>query len=129
MVRSTIIRVLFLCYWVVLFTPFITYLAFYANRQYISENLCVEKEIPESCCKGSCYLNEQLEKDIAPIANTEESGTMPNQVIRVFSPHCIFNAWNFNPEVESYQLTFKSISFALNKGVFPAPFVPPDQSV
>lgn len=36
---------------------------FEANREYIAENLCENKDEPDSCCKGSCQLNKSLEEE------------------------------------------------------------------
>ena len=35
---------------------------FQINKEYIAENLCVNKEEPESCCEGSCHLEKELTK-------------------------------------------------------------------
>ncbi|PHR26145.1 MAG: hypothetical protein COA38_15530 [Fluviicola sp.] len=48
------------------FKPLV-YLAEYAfNYEYIATELCIEKEEPESACKGKCYLTKQLAKAITP---------------------------------------------------------------
>lgn len=36
---------------------------FEANREFIAQNLCVQKEIKNNCCQGSCHLKKELEKD------------------------------------------------------------------
>jgi hypothetical protein len=36
---------------------------FTINREHIAKNLCVKKEEPKSCCKGSCHLKTKLEED------------------------------------------------------------------
>jgi hypothetical protein len=51
--------------------PFIQYAAF---KDYIASNLCVNKDIPKSCCKGKCYLEKQLKKSTEN-NDTEEKGT------------------------------------------------------
>lgn len=35
---------------------------FHANKEYIAKNLCINRANPESCCKGSCFLNDKLRK-------------------------------------------------------------------
>jgi len=32
------------------------------NYDYIVNELCVEKDVKDSCCKGSCHLNKEFEK-------------------------------------------------------------------
>ncbi len=36
---------------------------FQANRDYISKNLCVKKEIKNNTCNGKCHLKKQLKED------------------------------------------------------------------
>ena len=31
-------------------------------QDYIAQELCVEKEKPNNCCQGSCFLEDQMEK-------------------------------------------------------------------
>jgi hypothetical protein len=51
----------------------LVYTAFKINQDYIAKNLCVEKDVVGSTCKGCCHLtkkvNEQQEqkKDLPPI--------------------------------------------------------------
>ncbi len=49
--------------------------SFKINRDYIAENLCEKRDEPESCCKGSCYLEKELKK----AAETEEKAPVPVQ--------------------------------------------------
>lgn len=37
--------------------PFIEYAVF---KQYIVDELCVEKDVENSCCKGKCFLEEKV---------------------------------------------------------------------
>jgi len=36
---------------------------FQANRDFIAQNLCVNRLNPISCCKGTCFLNKKLADD------------------------------------------------------------------
>lgn len=36
---------------------------FYANRDYIAKVLCINRDNPQSDCKGGCHLKKQIEKD------------------------------------------------------------------
>jgi hypothetical protein len=44
--------------------PFIEYAIY---RDYISKNLCVNKDIPGNTCHGKCYLEKQLGKTQEPV--------------------------------------------------------------
>lgn len=46
--------------------PFMEYALF---QNYIIENLCIEREIEESCCKGSCHLEKRLESASVPVSD------------------------------------------------------------
>ncbi|MFP9114732.1 hypothetical protein ACLI1A_12390 [Flavobacterium sp. RHBU_3] len=37
--------------------------SFYANRDYIASNLCINRFDKIPVCRGTCYLNTQLEKN------------------------------------------------------------------
>lgn len=47
---------------------------FLSNRSEIAQTKCINKDIPESCCKGKCYLGSQLKK-------VEESNQQKNQSV------------------------------------------------
>lgn len=37
--------------------------SFAINQDYIAKNLCVNKDVPESCCQGKCHLEKELIAD------------------------------------------------------------------
>ncbi len=45
--------------------PLIEYVVDY---NYISEELCVEKDNPNNDCHGSCYLSKQIEREVNPVS-------------------------------------------------------------
>ena len=53
------------------FKDAITYVHFFVNRDYISKELCVNKNRPEKCCEGICYLKSKLKK------SDEQKSEMP----------------------------------------------------
>lgn len=48
---------------------------FYANRAFIAENLCIQKDVEENDCQGQCMLMEKLDK-----AREDEEKNAGNQV-------------------------------------------------
>ncbi len=40
----------------------VIYLNFKINQEYISKELCENREVPEKNCNGKCYLSKQLQK-------------------------------------------------------------------
>ena len=50
--------------------PYIQYAIF---KEYIAENLCVNKDKPQSCCEGKCFRDKQVK--VASEVEQEESTT------------------------------------------------------
>ena len=50
--------------------PYIQYAIF---KEYIAENLCVNKDKPQSCCEGKCFRDKQVK--VVSEAEQEESTT------------------------------------------------------
>jgi hypothetical protein len=42
--------------------PVMPYMEYMINKDFISKNLCVQKDIPDNTCHGKCYLHKQIEK-------------------------------------------------------------------
>ena len=42
--------------------PIIPYVQYTVFQDYIAENLCVNKDIPNNCCQGKCYLEKEAKK-------------------------------------------------------------------
>lgn len=62
----------------------VIYAGFSINRNYISTNLCVKRDVPNNTCKGSCHLKKQLES--AP-SSSSPSGTVnpgPETTVALF---------------------------------------------
>ena len=56
---SGILLIVMAAYLIIPALPVIDYLV---NKDYIAENLCINKDKPKSCCKGKCHLVKQLQK-------------------------------------------------------------------
>ena len=63
-----------------LLRPLLPYFGYLINKDYIENNLCVEKDNPENTCHGKCYLHEQLNKQSAPqdADRNDEKKTIPD---------------------------------------------------
>jgi hypothetical protein len=62
-VSAIVLLVLILIYIVKPITPFFEY---YLRKDYIAKNLCVNRDKPNSCCHGKCYLKKQLANESEP---------------------------------------------------------------
>ncbi len=56
-----------------LIRPIIPYVEYSINKAYIVKNLCVNKEVPNSCCDGKCYLEKQVKKSADTEDKTEKN--------------------------------------------------------
>ena len=67
------ILVLFLASWL---KPYLPYIDYAFNKDYIAKNLCENKEKPKLKCEGKCHLKKEVEK----IANElDESENEPQK--------------------------------------------------
>lgn len=92
---------------------------FFSNRAEIAQTKCINKDIPESCCKGKCYLGSQLkkvenanpiEKNLLRLLKIKEIPSELNELIRLRPS--IKNVFSFKLPESDYQLlnpTFFSI--------------------
>jgi len=62
----------------ILYRPAIPYLEYLARKDYIIENLCINKEEPEKQCNGKCHLEKKV-KQTTEGADPEESPIQPSQ--------------------------------------------------
>lgn len=83
--KNTIAFILVFSIFTFLFPEVIIYVSFKIKREYIAENLCVQKDVKGSTCKGCCQLekkiNEQKEqkKDLPNVENNKQNITFCNQ--------------------------------------------------
>lgn len=71
---------------------------FKANQEYIANNLCIEKDIEESTCNGSCHLKEELDKVEESKGNSKEEPINISQSridVFFFNNVCSYNTPTF----------------------------------
>lgn len=90
--------------------PFIEYAAF---QDYIAENLCVEREVVGSCCKGKCFLEEKVQE-----ANNE-SPESKNKSSRIkIDPSVYLLFQNVNQEHKTVFMNKNSFFYSLSSYSF-----------
>jgi hypothetical protein len=52
-------------------------LSFEMNRDFIAKELCVKKDIPDNCCKGSCQLTREMKEQ-----DDRESKSFPSLQVK-----------------------------------------------
>lgn len=57
-------------------------ISFYANREYIAENICINRFDQIPVCKGQCFLNEKLQE------NEKQEQKLPNLKVKEIQLFC-----------------------------------------
>ena len=72
-VRNRSFSVICLCILVFyLIRPVLPYVEYAVNKEYISKNLCANKDKPHNYCEGKCYLEKQLTKSSDPLESNND---------------------------------------------------------
>lgn len=66
-------------------------LCFEVKQEYIAKNLCVKKAEPDNCCKGHCYLAEQLEEEEEKEKSSSPVKTENKQEVQFFVQNIKFS--------------------------------------
>ena len=77
MYRQLIAILLLLCISYQSFVKLGIVIWYQVNKEYVSRNLCENKNQPEKKCCGKCYLNKQLNK--ADKGTTENTSSVPKK--------------------------------------------------
>lgn len=100
-------------------------ISFELNKEYIVENLCIEKDKEVNTCQGSCHLNKELEK-ITPASDDESNNQAPNlkesNINFFFAEMVSKSSFEF---LFLIQNEYPSINFNTLKGVHNLCFKPP----
>lgn len=59
--KYAISYILILSFFSFQFSETLVFISFKINQDYIAKNLCVEKDVEDSTCKGCCQLKKKLE--------------------------------------------------------------------
>jgi hypothetical protein len=86
----------------------IVLLEFEMNQEYIAKNLCVEKDVEDNCCQGSCHLKEKLEEEDKK--DKDSGNTKENKEVQIFFQND--SAFSF-----FYPVITKSYSDFLSKNI------------
>lgn len=117
---KSVFAVIFVLYMVL--QPVVPYIEYYAFKQYIITNLCVEREVENSCCKGKCYL----EKKVSEANETEDNNTKaPTTKKTEISPYVLPTKINLQKdyfqETNSTGYINNMYSFLIKKTIFHPP--------
>lgn len=74
-------------YFITVFSSLLPYLEYAVNYDYISTVLCINKDKPESTCKGKCHLNKKVAETVEAQIPDQENESVPLVLTaRDFSP-------------------------------------------
>ncbi len=66
--------------------PAITLAEFALNYKYITEEVCVQKDVPDNSCQGSCYLEPRLERSLLISTAVSGDASRKNTDFQIFLP-------------------------------------------
>jgi len=117
---SGILLLVLSAYLIIPVLPVIDYLI---NKDYITKNLCINKDKPKSCCKGKCHMVKQLQKT-TPNPDNDTKNTNKRVQLKELNDFIVNNPCRFRLEITSVNYQKYSIStyFELAGS---AVFVPP----
>jgi|GEM_PF-5115182 len=78
--RIVLSTLLLVAYLGLVLRPSMPLLEYELRKDFIASELCVNQDVPASCCKGSCYLTQRLKEaagEKAPNTEVEEQITVP----------------------------------------------------
>lgn len=108
------------------FCSFLPYIEYAVNYNYISEVLCINKDVPESTCHGKCHLNKKIAETVkAQIPEEKNEGTPTVLTARDFSP-AILNVYSLFISAPFVELgKFRLSDFLYQKEIYQSIFRPP----
>ncbi len=68
---------------------------FELNRDYFAKELCIKKDIPDNCCKGSCQLQKELKQDDSSDNSVPAQNILKFELTGISEP--IDSALYYNP--------------------------------
>ncbi|MBN2635000.1 MAG: hypothetical protein JXR61_01935 [Prolixibacteraceae bacterium] len=83
--KHLIIGILILSLSIIQLSELLVYVSFKLNQDYIANNLCVEKDVEGSACKGCCQLKKRMEeqqeskKALPPVQSEKQNIDFWNQ--------------------------------------------------
>jgi len=58
-----------------IFRPIIPYIEYAVNKDYIAKNLCINRDKPQNCCEGKCYLEKQIKNSAETTTGANEKNS------------------------------------------------------
>ena len=67
---------------IIVFQPVIPLLEYEVLHDYIVKELCINRNVPNSCCEGKCYLEKSLKDAGVGSTNDKENNKTPEKRFR-----------------------------------------------
>lgn len=105
--------------------PILPYIEYAIFKEYIAKNLCENRNKPQSCCAGKCFLKKELKKNNENSESTpksENKKTQNNHEVKEFLCH-ENSPVVLSPKAIRYILQSESLTPSNN---LDAVFIPPE---
>ena len=107
-----------------LIRPVLPFIEYSIDKEYISKNLCIKKNIPGNCCQGKCYLLEQIKKNSEPLNSSTDTNKKNVPGLKV-DDHLPSESISTIP-IEKSGILITNYSMRLIESFYSQFFVPPE---
>ncbi len=103
------------------FSKIVIWIEFKMNQEFIAKNLCVQKEVEDNCCQGSCHLKEKMEEDDKN-QDAQNSNVKTLKEIQLFHENSICLLLHCPLTLENVYVSFQKKHLpTFTKGIFHPP--------
>lgn len=74
---------------------------FELNRDYFAKELCVKKDIPDNCCKGSCALKKELKQEDEREKSPVNGISIKNEIVYFIQDQFCFHFYRNESTVQT----------------------------
>ena len=57
--------------------PVLPFIEYYTFKEYIVNNLCINRNNPKSCCEGKCYLEKRIKENNSDNSTEKQNSVVP----------------------------------------------------
>ncbi len=95
---------------------------FELHRDYFAKELCVKKDIPDNCCKGSCALKKELKQEDEREKSPAAGISVKNEIVYFIQSEYCFHFYRNASKVET-TVVVKPLEDGFAGAIFRPPLV------
>ncbi len=95
---------------------------FELNRDYFAKELCVKKDIPDNCCKGSCALKKELKREDEREKSPSSGISAKSEIVYFLQDQYCFHFYR-NSTTVSASVDIQPLEEGISGAIFHPPLV------